>query len=518
MSVIAIYRQLIAIHFPLQCEERGLVVSLTSALFKRQLHSATSRAHGGACREILTCNIEHLPMSHSPAPMSPWPVKPNLVSHPGFDPAHSETKQDFERPEAVLKALRVQVAADEMSPQVSLDAIILAAQSVTGASGAALGMRRGSAVLCLGRSGETSPELGVRLSENSGISGECLRSGRTLRCGDTETDPRVDAEACRALNIRSIVAVPVRSSDSTVGVLEVFSTSPRAFTDEHIAFLSSLAGLVETASSIEDNGANPSWSASHTGKSSAESMESLLTSVLQLGPPWWRLPKWRYSVLAGIALIALLSIANWWFWRAPVGEGATLPATMQPVRTIGDGAPAPTIAETLPKAEPGRVALTTRTSIPKEPLVHASKKDAEPLVRRFNIAPPADGSEGSFRPVPGDESLTEPPELPSQNAHTYALPSGIVSGAVAIPSLGIPVSRGVTPPEVERRVKPIYPAQALALHLEGTVVVKAWVNERGRVDQVNLVSGNPLLSKPAIEAVKKWRFHAALLNGKPTRM
>ena len=191
---------------------------------------------------------------------------------------------------------------------------------------------------------------------------------------------------------------------------------------------------------------------------------------------------------------------------------------MQPVRTIGDGAPAPTIAETLPKAEPGRVAVATRTSIPKEPLVHASKKDAESLVRRFNIAPPADGSVGSFRPTAGDESITEPPQLPSQNAHNEALLGGIVSGAVAIPSLGIPVSRGVTPPVLERRVTPTYPAQALARRLEGTVVLKAWVNERGRVDQVNLVSGNPLLSKPAIEAVKEWRFRAALLNGKPTKM
>ena len=86
-----------------------------------------------------------------------------------------------------------------------------AALSATGAEGAALALRRDGAVVCVARAGEMAPPLGARLDDTSGMSGECLRAGQTLRCDDTETDTRVDRAACRELGIRSVVAVPMRT-------------------------------------------------------------------------------------------------------------------------------------------------------------------------------------------------------------------------------------------------------------------------------------------------------------------
>ena len=172
-------------------------------------------------------------MSYSPAPTPPWPGESDSPSLSKSSHARTETDSDPVEHESVLEALREQVVAGEQDTEVLLDAITVAAQIVTAASGSALGMRRDGFVTCVGRSGETAPEIGARLNEESGISGECLRTGRTLRCADTETDPRVDAEVCRVLRIRSIATVPVRSNNATVGLLEVFSTEPRAFADEH---------------------------------------------------------------------------------------------------------------------------------------------------------------------------------------------------------------------------------------------------------------------------------------------
>ena len=85
-------------------------------------------------------------------------------------------------------------------------------------------------MVCRASSGDEAPPIGARLQVGSGFSGECVKSGMMLRCDDTELDARVDRESCRALGIRSILAVPVRANGKSVGLVEAFSGQPNAFT------------------------------------------------------------------------------------------------------------------------------------------------------------------------------------------------------------------------------------------------------------------------------------------------
>ncbi len=78
----------------------------------------------------------------------------------------------------------------------------------------------------------------------SGFSGECVRTGRCLRCDDSETDDRVDRNSCRALGVRSIVAVPIRPGSRVTGLLEVFSSQPFAFSPDDISVLRQLTGTI----------------------------------------------------------------------------------------------------------------------------------------------------------------------------------------------------------------------------------------------------------------------------------
>src|SRR5882762_1511190 len=126
-----------------------------------------------------------------------------------------------------------------------------AALSATGAEGAALALRRDGAVVCVARAGEMAPPLGARLDDASGMSGECLREGQTLRCDDTETDTRVDAEACRELGLRSLAVAAVKEGDNVIGILEVFSPQPSTFTDRHMDVLRQLAELAVAESAAE---------------------------------------------------------------------------------------------------------------------------------------------------------------------------------------------------------------------------------------------------------------------------
>ncbi len=118
------------------------------------------------------------------------------------------------------------------------------ARSLTRGSAAAIALVHKDAVLCRASVGENAPALGTRLDVNSGLSGECFREGKTLRCDDAENDRRVDMESCRRLGVRSILAAPVRFERDTVGLLMVFAREPFNFDEGDVAVVESLAHTV----------------------------------------------------------------------------------------------------------------------------------------------------------------------------------------------------------------------------------------------------------------------------------
>jgi GAF domain-containing protein len=135
------------------------------------------------------------------------------------------------------------------------------ALSLTHATGAALAVATEAgfnSMVCIARAGSDAPGLGARLQVGSGFSGECVRTGRVLRCDDAEIDPRVDQEGSRLLGIRSMIAAPIRRDDVVVGLLEVFSPHPNSFgpNDQKI-----LERLVEMMPASIDSGIGPTKTA-----------------------------------------------------------------------------------------------------------------------------------------------------------------------------------------------------------------------------------------------------------------
>ncbi len=123
------------------------------------------------------------------------------------------------------------------------------AQYITGASGAAIALRRGehSDMLCRASAGSNAPELGALLSMEYGLSGESVRTRQALRCDDAAHDPRVNREGCRQLGIASVVVMPIVSERRVLGVFELFSGKPRAFEERDLSALRRLGEMVETA-------------------------------------------------------------------------------------------------------------------------------------------------------------------------------------------------------------------------------------------------------------------------------
>jgi hypothetical protein len=123
------------------------------------------------------------------------------------------------------------------------------AQYITGASGAAIALRRGehADMLCRASAGLNAPELGSLLSMEYGLSGESVRTGRSLRCDDAERDPRVNREGCRQLGIASVLIMPIISDRQVLGVFELFSGTPHAFDERDVSALQRQGEMVETA-------------------------------------------------------------------------------------------------------------------------------------------------------------------------------------------------------------------------------------------------------------------------------
>jgi hypothetical protein len=123
------------------------------------------------------------------------------------------------------------------------------AQFITGASGAAIALRRKghTDMLCRASTGSNAPELGSLLSTEFGLSGESVRTRALLRCDDADRDARVNREVCRQLGIASVIVSPIVSDDEVLGVIELFSGKVKAFGERDLSALRRLGEMVETA-------------------------------------------------------------------------------------------------------------------------------------------------------------------------------------------------------------------------------------------------------------------------------
>ena len=80
------------------------------------------------------------------------------------------------------------------------------------------------------------------------------------------------------------------------------------------------------------------------------------------------------------------------------------------------------------------------------------------------------------------------------------------------------VSQGVTKGMVVYRVEPTYPPLARQARIQGVVVLTAIIDKNGNIQNLRLVSGHPMLTPAAINAVKQWRYKPFLLNGQPVEV
>jgi hypothetical protein len=176
------------------------------------------------------------------------PFRTLLVT--AVDDIEPPVRPDYTSILIALAAVKREVDSTGQDLEKALRLIANRARTFTRASGAAIALGDDSdskEIVCRGRAGSDAPPLGTPLDITSGFSGECIRSGKLVRCEDSEIDPRVDSESCRQLGIRSIIAVPVRNGDAVLGLIEVFSPQAGAFIANDDMVLQRLAEMIAGA-------------------------------------------------------------------------------------------------------------------------------------------------------------------------------------------------------------------------------------------------------------------------------
>ena len=447
----------------------------------------------------------------------------DLADPPEKKPVRGEPQAELAQEPAVSE-INHAISTGRYQLDPLLQSISETAQKLTGATGAAIAMWKDGAVVCRASCGEGAPPLGAHLSVESGISGHCLRSGLIQHCGETLSDPRVDAELCRHLGLRSVAVLPIRGWRGVNGILEVFSTEPRAFSEQHFELLQHLAALAERAragqpdlSPVENAKPTPTTAASRLLPASDRVRD--LASVLVTD-------KRRHAVLGAVALLGvlLLGLVIWLGWRTPDGGKTTVnaasPTSSQPA-SINLRSSDP-IWKPNPGGEPvsgsKRSPIIPRavqkTNSPKETVSTQKSRAAE-------TASPSDTVVRFDAPVstPSTDSVAVDPPALVASAPNPAILSSVLTESTRAPQLAsVPVSQGVSNGYLIHRVAPDYPPQARMSRLEGSVVMSALIAEDGTVQDLKLVSGQPTLARAALEAVRQWRYKPYELNRKPVKM
>ncbi len=404
----------------------------------------------------------------------------------------------------------------DLALDLVLNEIVEQTRLATNATGAAIALAREGEIICRATTGPNAPDLGVRLDAHSGLSGACVQSRKWQRCDDAEADPRVDAALCRRLGVRSILVFPVLKGEKLFGVVEIFSSRPKAFSDREIHTLQALSrnivDNIERAAEVLAAPVPAKPSPSDTKNSEPAAFEAPTPDVssapeISSSPAKqdFKAPRPDYgTAVLTVAVIALALLLGWMVGRT--GRQRTIGAVK--AKPAVSSAPP---ASGAPLAEPTIVTATT-VPIPPEP----NNSPPSPTASQKSQSEPApagglvvyDKGKVVFRTPPSPR-----PSVGSGGTETSAQSTspGSDENSNNRPRL---VSPDVANEYLSLRVEPEYPEQAREQHIQGPVILDALVGKDGAVQKLKTISGDPQLAVAATDAVRQWRFKPYYRNGR----
>ncbi len=427
----------------------------------------------------------------------PWDQK---TSTDAGGSVSAEAESDLTEVARTLVAHGGGPASFDLALDLVLNEVVEQARLSTGATGAAIALARGGGMECRATTGADAPELGARLETASGLSGACLQTGKIQLCADTETDPLVNAEACRSLGVRSILVLPLSDGKEPFGIFEVFSPRPNAFGDRDINTLEVLARRVVENKKIAEDVAVAVPSVEKQSKAIADELTVIPEDEKVWPPdaadvleeePQKRSEVWTpilsilvilTAVLLGLALGFHAGIGQVMRGIGPQRAGASSNAD----KTRGPNSAA--VQSTTPVGAVATFPIANSVSQPKPS-------------NAMNSAGPPDGG---LQVTQNGRVIYRSP-TPDQDATTgkRAVSSGSVDSSAT---------------RLLHRVEPIYPPEARAQQIQGAVTLDVQIGGEGAVHNIEVVEGNPVLADAAVQAVRQWKYRPYSVDGHPVEM
>lgn len=168
-----------------------------------------------------------------------------MPTRPAKEAAHPGSPSSPTLQLTALLTSEPQIGAGELELPPLLDLMAKRAQCITHAAGAAIALGARHSAVCMARSGDSAPDLGVAIGAGHGLAGQCLANGAIVRSDDVEQDPRADHESSRLMGIRSALILPLHNQQAAIiGLLGVFSGRTSAFDDYDLATLQRMTDVI----------------------------------------------------------------------------------------------------------------------------------------------------------------------------------------------------------------------------------------------------------------------------------
>lgn len=94
----------------------------------------------------------------------------------------------------------------------------------------------------------------------------------------------------------------------------------------------------------------------------------------------------------------------------------------------------------------------------------------------------------------------------------------VMQALSSAPPQRLTIGGNVQAAKIINRVQPVYPEEASKEKISGTVKLHVVIARDGKIQQIQVVSGHPLLVQAAIDAVRQWQYQPTLLNGQPVEV
>jgi periplasmic protein TonB len=119
-------------------------------------------------------------------------------------------------------------------------------------------------------------------------------------------------------------------------------------------------------------------------------------------------------------------------------------------------------------------------------------------------------------PEPPPVLTTDANSLPSVVPENFNPAARVGGVAPPVPAAAVPVKGGqLQQPKLLSSVPAVYPSLARSQRLQGDVIIDALIDANGNVASMKVLNGNALLQNAATDALRRWKYKPAMLDGEP---